>query len=96
MTTTPTDCLFQPHREAFMHTLTTTLAAEHLRELRDEAAARRVAALGDEHRSAGLPAWRRSLGAGADRLSLRLAGLAARLDPPSRGAGHAVRRYGAE
>jgi hypothetical protein len=79
-----------------MNTLTTTLAAEHLRELRDEAAARRLAALGDGGRPTELPAWRRSLGAGAAGLSLRLAGLAARLDPPSPRAGHALRRYGAE
>ena len=79
-----------------MHTLTTALAAEHLRQLRDEAASRHLAALVDGNRQTGLPAWRRSLGAGAEALSLRFAGLAARLDPPSKRAGHAIRRYGAE
>lgn len=79
-----------------MNPVTLILASEHLRELRNEAAAMRLATAGNESGSPRLPAWRRSLGAGADNLSLRLAGLAARLDPPSPRAGHAIRRYGAE
>ena len=79
-----------------MHSLTLTLAEEHLCALRNEAAANRLAALGHETGVPGLPGWRRSLGAGAENLSLRLAGLAARLDPPSSTSGRAIRRYGAE
>lgn len=79
-----------------MHPLTATLAHQHLCDLRNEAAAHRLAVLGQEARSTELPAWRRSLGAGADTLSLQLAGLAARLDPPRARSGRAFRRYGAE
>jgi len=79
-----------------MHPLSMTVAAEHIRELRDQADASRLAAMSHDRPSTGLPAWRRSLGAGAEGLSIRLAGLAARLDPPSPRAAHAIRRYGAE
>ncbi|HYN68910.1 MAG TPA: hypothetical protein VEX41_01710 [Candidatus Eisenbacteria bacterium] len=74
-----------------MHPLTWTLAAEHLSDLRNESAANRLAALSRGPRSPGLPAWRRSLGAGADTLSLRLAGIAARLDPAGAQTGRPVR-----
>lgn len=79
-----------------MHPLTMALADDHLRDLRNEAAARHLVALGDADRSGRLPDWRRRLGAGVEGLSIRLAGLAARLDPPSPRSRHAVRRYGAE
>ena len=79
-----------------MNHVTFALATEHVRELRDEAAQRRLVDLPADTGSPALPAWRRSLGAGADNLSLRLAGLAARLDPPGPRAPRAIRRYGAE
>jgi hypothetical protein len=70
-----------------------TLAVEHVRELRDEAARRRLIDLGADTASPAPPAWRRSLGAGAESLSVRLAGIAARLDPPSPRSRRALRRY---
>jgi hypothetical protein len=79
-----------------MNHVTFALAAEHVRELRDEAARRRLIDLGAGTGSPALPGWRRSLGAGAEGLSVRLAGLAARLDPPSPQGRRAVRRSVAE
>ena len=96
MNSSPFDCRQEAHREALMNHVTFALAAEHVRELRDEAARRRLIDLGGATRSPVLPAWRRSLGAGAEALSVRLAGLAARLDPPSPQGRHAMRRSVAE
>jgi hypothetical protein len=79
-----------------MNHVTFALAADHLRDLRDEAARRRLIDLGADTAAHALPAWRRSLGAGAGGLSLRLAGLAERLDPPRPHGRHAIRRSGAE
>jgi hypothetical protein len=79
-----------------MNHVTFALAADHVQALRDEAARRRLIDLAGVTRSSVLPAWRRSLGAGAEGLSVRLAGLATRLDPPSPQGRHAIRRSGAE
>ena len=79
-----------------MNHVSFSIAADHVRELREEAARRRLIDLGADTASPVLPAWRRSLGAGAEDLSIRLAGLAARLDPPSPRGRHAIRRSGAE
>jgi hypothetical protein len=75
-----------------MNDATFALAADHVRELRDEASRRRLIDLGAATGSPVPPGWRRSLGAGAEGLSVRLAGLAARLDPPSPQGRHAMRR----
>jgi hypothetical protein len=77
-----------------MNHVTFGLAADHLRELRDEAARRRLLDVGAHTAAPGPPAWRRNLAAGAGSLSLRLGRLAERLDPPRPQGRHAIRRSG--
>jgi hypothetical protein len=82
--------------EDLMHPLTMSLAADHIRELINAAEAERCGAAGRRVEPRLAARWRRGLGAGAQQLSLRLADLAMRLDPPGCLAGQGVTRYGAE
>jgi len=65
-----------------MQTLASFLIAEHIKDLRAEADADRLARLATSERTRA--AWRRQLGGGARRLSAALDGLAAQLDPACR------------
>ncbi|HEV2006022.1 MAG TPA: hypothetical protein VGQ85_05345 [Candidatus Limnocylindrales bacterium] len=70
-----------------MHPLTALLAAEHLQDLRREAARARLSNEARASASPRTPAWRRVAGGGARALSRALGSVAANLDPsqPSRG-----------
>jgi len=66
-----------------MHPVTLDLASDHIRQMRAEAAADRLAnTVSDAHRRTRSP-WRRTLGGGARRLSGTFADIACRLDPAS-------------
>jgi hypothetical protein len=79
-----------------MHPLTQTFAADHIGDLLRESESERLASLARGSRTGSTAAWRRSLGAGADRLSVALAGFAVRLDPSVPQVRDGLRRYGAE
>ena len=65
-----------------MHPFTALIAAQHLDELRREAAStRRAHVARDSHEVAGPSAWSRLVGRSARGLSTALDGVASRLDP---------------
>ena len=79
-----------------MHPFTQSLAADHIAELRQDADAERLANMAVVDRTRRAAGWRRSLGAGADRLSVTMWDLAVRLDPSLPRARPGLRRYGTE
>jgi hypothetical protein len=79
-----------------MHPFTQSLAADHIAELRQNADAERLAMTAVDDRTGRAAGWRRSLGSGAERLSVSLEAFAIRLDPTVRRVPRGLRRYGAE